>query len=126
GSASFRAIIRDHRINRLKEDSHPARTHICRYNRPVGAPVKHLPGMLKYLWPYKKLAVFSALITGVGALLALLAPWPLKILIDNVIQHSPGPGIVVRLTNATGGNQITLMVVIVAAGLALTILAGAL
>ena len=61
-----------------------------------------------------------------GALLALLAPWPLKILIDNVIQHSPGPGIVVRLTNATGGNQITLMVVIVAAGLALTILAGAL
>jgi ATP-binding cassette subfamily B protein len=84
--------------------------------------VKGLPRILRYVRPHWRLAVFSALITGLGSLIALLGPWPLKLLVDNVIQQQAGPPIMRWLTSAAHGNRVALTIVIVLAGLLLTLL----
>jgi ABC-type multidrug transport system fused ATPase/permease subunit len=66
--------------------------------------------------------VFSALLTGLGAVLALIGPWPLKLLVDNVIQQQTGPWMMQWLTDVARGNRIILMIVIVGGGLLLTLL----
>jgi len=50
-----------------------------------------LPRALPYLRPYRKLAVISVLVTLFGAVIALAEPWPLAIMIDNVLAHKSPP-----------------------------------
>ncbi|MGE5244719.1 MAG: ABC transporter ATP-binding protein [Betaproteobacteria bacterium] len=76
-----------------------------------------------YLRPYRGrvvlLAVLSILEIGLGA----LQPWPLKIVVDNVLQHHPFPEPVARsLSAVTGGNVVALLVVVVIAGVLLQVL----
>src|ERR1051326_1073269 len=88
--------------------------------------LRFLPRILKYVRPYKRLAAFSVLITAVAALITLLMPWPLKILIDNVIQNAPGPQIVVAVRNLVGGSRIMLLLAVVTGGFLITLTGGTL
>ena len=51
----------------------------------------YLRRVLPYLRPYWRLAVASAWLTIGAALFGLLSPWPLKVLVDNVIGQAPLP-----------------------------------
>jgi len=73
--------------------------------------------VLRYLrpyWPFALAAVIgSVMTTGVG----LLAPWPMKILVDSVLGNEPLP----RLLRALGGvasTKSSMLVLVVAGGLA--------
>lgn len=48
--------------------------------------------ILKYLRPYRPLAATSLLLIVVSAVIGLAAPWPLKLLIDNVLGGLPLTG----------------------------------
>jgi ATP-binding cassette, subfamily B, bacterial len=52
---------------------------------------KYLPRVLRYLRPYRKLAVVSVMLTILGSAAALMTPWPLKILVDHVLEKNPMP-----------------------------------
>jgi ATP-binding cassette subfamily B protein len=77
----------------------------------------------RYLRPYRALAIGAAvgslLATGVG----LLAPWPMKILVDSVLGSEPLPG-VLRSFGAAPLGKSTLLAIVVAGGLAVAIVTG--
>src|SRR5262249_54054282 len=72
--------------------------------------------------PYWKLATFSVLLIGLGALASLLAPWPLKILIDSVLQDHPLSPVVAFLVGPLAHTRIGLMLFVVIAGVLATLL----
>ena len=49
--------------------------------------MKDVPRVLRYLRPYWKLAMASVVLAVLTALVTLLLPWPLKILVDNVVAE---------------------------------------
>jgi len=69
------------------------------------------------------LAVISVFLIVVGSLIGLLAPWPLKILIDSVLENHPLPPFLVSLLGSLAKNRFALLVIVVITGLAITILA---
>ena len=57
-------------------------------------PLKYVTRTLRYLRPHKPLAIYSVILTGLTAVVALALPWPLAIIIDNVLGdkvHGPQP-----------------------------------
>ena len=80
---------------------------------------KDFPRILPYLRPHKKLAGTSMSLVGVGALMALLAPWPLAILIDTVLGNEPLPSLLGFLE---GSDRYTLLAIAVGSGLVITAL----
>jgi ABC-type multidrug transport system fused ATPase/permease subunit len=84
--------------------------------------VKYFPLVLRYLRPYWKLASFSVVLIGFGALASLLAPWPLKILIDNVLQDHPLSPVLACLVGPLAHNRVGLMLFAVIAGVVVTLL----
>ena len=69
--------------------------------------MRYFRRVLPYLYPYWPLAVCSLVLIVVGAATSLLVPWPLKILVDNVLSNQPLPGV---LDDIFGGmNQILLL-----------------
>ncbi len=58
--------------------------------------------VLRYLRPYWKLAICSVVITIASAMASLLTPWPLKLLVDNVLGGQPVPPILAGLSSAGG------------------------
>ncbi len=83
--------------------------------------VKYAPRALRYLRPYWKLASFSVVVTLLHTLVGLLMPWPMQILIDNVLQNHPLPSILARLLGFLGGDRFGLMMFAVLAGLGVTL-----
>ena len=77
----------------------------------------------RYLRPYRALAIGAAvgslLATGVG----LLAPWPMKILVDSVLGSEPLPG-VLRSFGAAALDKTAMLAIVVAGGLAVAIVTG--
>src|SRR5262245_11260961 len=57
-----------------------------------------------------------------GALVGWLLPWPLKLLVDNVLQGQPMPHALAWLLGTTAGNRSALLVVVVAVGFLLALL----
>jgi len=55
------------------------------------------------------LASFSVVLIGLGALASLLAPWPLKILIDSVLQDHPLSPVLAFLVGPLEHNRVGLM-----------------
>jgi ABC-type multidrug transport system fused ATPase/permease subunit len=53
--------------------------------------MRNVSRVLRYLAPYWRLAVASAIITLLTSGVSLLLPWPLKILVDNVLSNQPPP-----------------------------------
>jgi ATP-binding cassette, subfamily B, bacterial len=52
---------------------------------------RDFPHVLRFVRPYWQLALASVAMIGVGTFVALLAPWPLAILIDTVLGDKPLP-----------------------------------
>src|SRR5215218_8885213 len=82
---------------------------------------KDLPRVWPYLRPYRLLAIAGLLLTGLGVIIGLIAPWPLAIIIDTVLQDKPLPAL---LGGVLGGlDQTTLLVIAVVSGFVITALA---
>ena len=75
------------------------------------APRGRYRTLLAYAWPYRKgwAAIFAAtlLSTAVG----LLAPWPMKLLVDNVLDDKPLPGVLEALPGAASPETLLLWIV---------------
>src|SRR5439155_23846302 len=57
----------------------------------MGPAIKQTLRTLNYLRPYSHLAVVVVLLIIAAGLADLLAPWPLKVLVDNVLGDQPLP-----------------------------------
>ena len=75
------------------------------------------PRILPYLRPHKALASCSLALVGGGALTALLAPWPLALMIDTVLGNKPPPAFLGFLD---GLSRYQLLAVAVVAGVVIT------
>ncbi len=84
--------------------------------------MKYFPRVLRYLRPYWKLASVSAVLILLATGLGLLAPWPLKILIDHVLEQKPIPSYLDWLLAPVAENRYGMLLVAVVGGLGLTAL----
>jgi len=81
---------------------------------------KTWPRIIPYLRPYRKLVVVSFGLTIVGAVVGLAEPWPLALVIDNVIGDNNPPHILQGLFG-TNPDQIRLLWFIVGLGFLIVI-----
>ena len=84
--------------------------------------MKFLPRILPYLRPYWKSAVLSVAIIILAGLVSLLAPWPIKVIVDNVLDQQPLPPLLAALFGGFAENRVLLMIAVVIAGLGITLL----
>jgi ATP-binding cassette, subfamily B, bacterial len=82
-----------------------------------------LPRTLHYLRPYRGKAAVSCVITVLAALIALAIPWPLALIVDDVLAHKKPPG---WLPHALSNGPLSLIVLAVAATLLITLISGGL
>jgi ATP-binding cassette, subfamily B, bacterial len=80
-------------------------------------PLNYVSRVLKYLKPYWRLATSSILLTVVCSVAALLTPWPLKIVVDHVLEQHPLPHALANILGPVAGNRIELLLVAVVGGL---------
>ena len=80
--------------------------------------MRHVSRALRYLRPYWRLAVVSVVLVLLSGLTSLLIPWPLKILVDSVLQSHPLPPLLAPLL---GADRTSLLAVVIAGGLAVTL-----
>jgi ABC-type multidrug transport system fused ATPase/permease subunit len=85
----------------------------------------YLLRILPYVRPYWRLAVCSIWLTIGAALFGLLAPWPLKVLVDNVIGQAPLP-VATGPFEGLASHRFVLLTLTVGAGLVIAIVSGAL
>jgi ATP-binding cassette subfamily B protein/subfamily B ATP-binding cassette protein MsbA len=64
--------------------------------------MRHLK-LLRYVKPYWRSLLLVLGTMGLGVGFSVLAPWPLKILIDNILGHHSAPGSLLRITDALPG-----------------------
>ena len=86
----------------------------------------YLLRVLPYLRPYWRLGVCSIWLTIGATLFGLLSPWPLKILVDNVIGQAPLPAALGSVLGGLGSHRFLLLALTVVAGLLIAIVGGAL
>jgi ATP-binding cassette subfamily B protein len=82
--------------------------------------VKYLPRILPYLRPYWKLATASAVLTILSSAGALLSPWPLKVIVDDVLGNHPVRPVLQPIVNGLhglGGGKLSILAFAVLAGL---------
>jgi ATP-binding cassette, subfamily B, bacterial len=91
----------------------------------AGSAVTLLPWTLSLLRPYRGRVVAIAMLALVEIALAALAPWPLKLVVDNVLEGLPLPDVIAPLASAFASSPAALLLLIVAAGLLLQIAAEA-
>ncbi len=91
-----------------------------------GAGVRYLSRVLPYLRPYWVLALISVGATVLDAGANLLAPWPLQILLDNVIGQRPLAPLLAQPLGALAHDRLHLLLFAVAGGLCVTLLASGL
>src|SRR5687768_12087544 len=84
--------------------------------------MKYIPRALRYLRPYWLLAVGSIALIVLSAGVSLLAPWPMQILIDNVLEGRPGEGLASRILGWLPSDRYELLIFAVGAGLAIALL----
>lgn len=74
-----------------------------------------------YVRAYRRLVAASAVLVLVATVVGLLVPWPLKILVDSVLQDHPLPPWVATLVGSTADDRLTLLGLTVVAGFAITL-----
>ena len=72
---------------------------------------------LSFLRPYRTRVLAIAILSMAEIGLTALAPWPLKIVVDNVLGDHPLPERLAGLMASTAANRVALLVVVVVAGL---------
>ena len=80
-------------------------------------PLNYVLRVFGYLRPHWRLAATSVGLTIVCSLAALLTPWPLKIVVDNVLEKHPLPPMLAKVLGPAVSNQMGLLVFAVVAGL---------
>lgn len=80
----------------------------------------------RYLRSYRMLVGTSVALVLAGTVVGLLVPWPLKILVDSVLQDHPLPAIVEPLVGHAAGDRVLLLVLTVAGGFLITLAVNAL
>ena len=83
---------------------------------------QYLRRVLQYLRPYRKLAAASLCLMLIGSAAALLVPWPLKILVDHVLEKHPMPHYLVAMLGSLAADPVTLLVTVVVGGLGIALL----
>jgi ATP-binding cassette subfamily B protein len=83
--------------------------------------MRYFVRVLAYLRPFWKRAAVSIAITIAISLLALAAPWPLKVLFDHVISSHPLPPLLEPILGGVQDRKLLLLPLIVAAGLGITL-----
>lgn len=86
--------------------------------------MKYFSRSFKYLLPYKRLGIALVALIVASGLAELLAPWPLKILVDNVLGNDPVPPALRPLVESFGARG--LLVAAVASGLLVALVINAL
>jgi ABC-type multidrug transport system fused ATPase/permease subunit len=89
-----------------------------------GAVMAILLRILPYLRPYRLLAVWSVAVTLMAVGVGLLVPWPLKVVIDNVLGAQPVPASLAPWVE--GMSRTTMLAVAVTSGLLFSLLANGL
>jgi ATP-binding cassette subfamily B protein/subfamily B ATP-binding cassette protein MsbA len=77
---------------------------------------------LSFLWPHRRRAVLLGALIFLQIVLGVLQPWPLKIVIDNVLNNTEHPfrePFASWLNALTGGSLIAILVIVVVAGMLL-------
>jgi ABC-type multidrug transport system fused ATPase/permease subunit len=82
----------------------------------------HFRKASSYLRPYTGLAVASTLTTLLYVGAGLLAPWPMKLLVDSVLGNAPLPEFLDRILPL--GDKVRMLIVTVSAGFALALASG--
>ena len=73
--------------------------------------------VIPYLRPYWRLGLSSVWLTIGAAAFGLLSPWPLQILVDNVIGQAPLPAAIAGVVGDSSSHRFLLLALAVAAGL---------
>ena len=82
-----------------------------------------LPWTLSFLRPHRRRVSLIAVLLLIQVGLSALEPWPLKIVIDNVLQGLPLAAVLSRpMTAVTGGSPFVLLVLVVAGGVLLQVI----
>lgn len=84
--------------------------------------MKYVPRALRYLKPYWPLAAGSVALILSSTFVGLLSPWPLQILIDNVLEGRPGVGLASKILGWLPRDRFQLLLFAVGAGLVITLL----
>ena len=87
--------------------------------------MRYLPRVLRYLRPHWRAALVSLVTTVLVSLLALLDPWPLKVLFDSVLGSVPLPAPLQPILAPLAGDKTSLLLVMVAAGFGLALVGNA-
>src|SRR5438477_4425338 len=80
-------------------------------------PLKYVLRVFRYLRPHLGLSAASVAVTILGAFAALLAPWPLKIVVDNVLEKHPLPWTLSSTLSSVANDPVKLLVAAVFFGL---------
>jgi ATP-binding cassette subfamily B protein/subfamily B ATP-binding cassette protein MsbA len=72
--------------------------------------------------PFWQLALASVLLLVGSSLVALLLPWPLKILVDNVLGNQPPPPMIGDILERVGLDKVQFLILAVVAGVTLALL----
>ena len=78
--------------------------------------------ILPYLRPYWHLAAVSLLLIALSSAAALLVPWPLQLLVDNVLGNRPLSPSLKGVLGGIAQNKVHFMVLVVGAGFCVTVL----
>ena len=85
-------------------------------------PVQYVSRTLRFLTPYWKLAAFSITLTVLAAVAALVTPWPLKIVVDNVLEKHPLSAGMTQVLGSVAASPIRLLLFAVIGGLVIQLL----
>ena len=84
--------------------------------------MKYLIRVFGYLRPHSGLAIISGILLVISAAIGLLGPWPMAVLVDNVLGKEPLPEFLAAWLGPLGENKTTLLILVVFAGFLLPLL----
>ena len=76
--------------------------------------------VVRYMWPYSAVALGAVAGSLAATAVGLLAPWPMKILVDSVLGSEPLPTLLQPLA-AVAASKTSMLVLVVAGGFALAL-----
>ena len=77
--------------------------------------------VLRYLRPYWRNAIVSLIVIFLAGSVSVLAPWPMQIMVDNVLGSDPLPPWLHSSLGWLANNRVWLMITVVLAGLGITL-----